>query len=101
MVFYMVICRTTRGHQPILISFVFLLFLLPISIRFRYLDHLIANRMVHSMLSGPQWNEMGVVGFKQFWGHIYFRGPPVVIRLTCDCAVADDAVMPIRAESSS
>ena len=26
---------------------------------------------------------------------------PVVIRLTCDCAVADDAVMPIRAESSS
>ena len=25
---------------------------------------------------------------------------PVVIRLTCDCAVADDAVMPIRAESS-
>ena len=35
-------------------------------------------------------------------GHIYFRGrSPVVIRLTCDCAVADDAVMPIRAESSS
>ena len=33
-------------------------------------------------------------------GHIYFRGP-VVIRLTCDCAVADDAVMPIRAESGS
>jgi len=26
---------------------------------------------------------------------------PVVIRLTCDCAVADDAVMPIRAASSS
>jgi len=26
---------------------------------------------------------------------------PVVIRLTCDCAVADDDVMPIRAESSS
>jgi len=26
---------------------------------------------------------------------------PVVIRLTCDCAVADDAVMPIHAESSS
>jgi len=26
---------------------------------------------------------------------------PVVIRLICDCAVADDAVMPIRAESSS
>ena len=26
---------------------------------------------------------------------------PVVIRLTCDCAVVDDAVMPIRAESSS
>ena len=26
---------------------------------------------------------------------------PVVIRLTCDCAVADYAVMPIRAESSS
>ena len=26
---------------------------------------------------------------------------PVVIRLTCDCAVADDTVMPIRAESSS
>ena len=26
---------------------------------------------------------------------------PVVIRLTCDCAVADDSVMPIRAESSS
>ena len=25
---------------------------------------------------------------------------PVVIRLTCDCAVADDAVLPIRAESS-
>jgi len=32
--------------------------------------------------------------------HIYFRGPPVVIPLTCDCAVADDAVMQIRAESS-
>ena len=26
---------------------------------------------------------------------------PVVIRLTCDRAVVDDAVMPIRAESSS
>ena len=26
---------------------------------------------------------------------------PVVIRLTCDCAAADDAVMPIRTESSS
>ena len=26
---------------------------------------------------------------------------PVVIRLTCVCAVADDAVMPIRTESSS
>ena len=26
---------------------------------------------------------------------------PVVIQLTCDCAVADDAVMPIRTESSS
>jgi len=26
---------------------------------------------------------------------------PVVIRLTCDCAVADDAVMLIRADSSS
>ena len=34
-------------------------------------------------------------------GHVYFRGPSVVIRLTCDCAVADDAVMPIRTESSS
>jgi len=33
-------------------------------------------------------------------GHIYFRGPHV-IRLTCDCVVADGAVMPIRAASSS
>ena len=35
----------------------------------------------------------------QPWGHTL--EVPVVIRLTCDCAVADDAVMPIRAESSS
>ena len=34
-------------------------------------------------------------------GTYLLRGPSVVIRLTCDCAVADDAVMSIRAESSS
>ena len=33
---------------------ILVVFLLPISIRFRYLDHLIANRMAPSM-----WNEMG------------------------------------------
>jgi len=44
--------------------------------------------------------QVKMVGPSVILGHIYFRGPPVVIRLTCDCAVADDAVMPIRAESS-
>jgi len=34
------------------------------------------------------------------WGHIYFRGPRGYTIITCDCAVADDAVMPIRASSS-
>ena len=33
---------------------IFFVFLLPLSIRFRYLDHLVANRMAPSM-----WNEMG------------------------------------------
>jgi len=32
--------------------------LLPISIRFHYLDHLVANRMALSNASGPLWNEM-------------------------------------------
>ena len=32
---------------------IFLLFLLPISIRFRYLDHLVANRMAPSMCPDP------------------------------------------------
>jgi len=35
------------------------------------------------------------------WWDTFTLEVPVVIRLTCDCAVADDAVMPIRAESSS
>ena len=35
------------------------------------------------------------------WRDTFTLEVPVVIRLTCDCAVADDAVMPIRAESSS
>ena len=38
-----------------------------------------------------------------FWGRIYFRGPRgYTINLWLCCGgVADDAVMPIRAESSS
>ena len=39
-------------------------------------------------------------GFTEMWDTFTLE-VPVVIRLTCDCAVADDAVMPIRAESSS
>jgi len=35
------------------------------------------------------------------FGDTFTLEVPVVIRLTCDCAVADDAVMPIRAGSSS
>ena len=38
---------------------IFIVFLLPISIRFLYLDHLVANRMVGNHVSGPLWNEMG------------------------------------------
>ena len=38
-------------------------FLLPISIMFRYLDHLVANKMAPSMCPVEQ---DGVVGFKQF-----------------------------------
>jgi len=34
-------------------------------------------------------------------GNTFTLEVPVVIRLPCDCAVADDAVMPIRTESSS
>ena len=36
-----------------------------------------------------------------FPGDTFTLEVPVVMRLTCDCAVADDAVMPNRAESSS
>ena len=39
--------------------------------------------------------------FSKFRWDTFTLEVPVVIRLTCDCAVADDAVMPIRAESSS
>ena len=39
---------------------------------------------------------------KLLWfGDTFTLEVSVVIRLTSDCAVADDAVMPIRAESSS
>jgi len=41
-----------------------------------------------------------VVTIRRVWDTFTLE-VPVVIRLTCDCAVADDAVMPIRTESSS
>ena len=40
--------------------------LLPISIRFRYLDHLFANRMAPSVCDWTPVERDGVVGFKQF-----------------------------------
>ena len=39
--------------------------------------------------------------FVTILGDTFTLEVPVVIRLTCDCAMADDAVMPIHAESSS
>jgi len=39
--------------------------------------------------------------FYVFWWDTFTLEVPVAIQLTCDRAVADDAVMPIRAESSS
>ena len=47
----------------ILVLFVFLL---PISIRFRYLDHLVANRMAPSVCPDPCGT--GVQSFKKKWG---------------------------------
>jgi len=49
--------------MAILILFVSLT---PISIRFRYLDHLVANRMAPSMCPRAPVERSGVVGFKQF-----------------------------------
>ena len=41
------------------------------------------------------------VSRRRITGDTFTLEVPVVIGLTCDCAVANDAVMPIRAESSS
>jgi len=38
---------------------ILVVFLLPISITFRYLDHLVAKQNGTIHVSGPQWNEMG------------------------------------------
>jgi len=49
--------------MAILILFVFLL---PISIRFHYLDHLVANNMHHPCVRTPVERD-GVVCFEQFY----------------------------------
>ena len=54
--------------------FISLTFLLPISIRFRYLDHLVANRMAPAVpASGPMWKGMGVVWLVSSSFVPYFR----------------------------
>ena len=58
------------SSTAILILFVILL---PISNRFRYLDHLVANSMAPSMCPDPRTpvERDGVLGFKQFWYNIF------------------------------
>jgi len=58
-------------------------FILPISVRFRYLDCPVAKRMATPMCLEPLWNEIGIISFKQFctyyisayllfvWPHIF------------------------------
>ena len=77
--------------MAVLIFFAFLLHISNFSIGFRYLDHLVANRMAPSMCSTPVERDV-VVGFKQFCTiflpHIWCLCDPHIIfkccmKLTC------------------